>query len=287
MVGAHRAGACRDRLCGTLAASDDGTAAQSFSDFSDALRAAWPAAHLGSLVVLAQVDSTNLLGRRVVGEYLKEEMRPPRAVLVAYEQTAGRGRHGRAWRSPPGAGVYASLLVPEPQPEALARLPLAVAVGLADALAAAAGVAVRLKWPNDLLLGGRKLGGILVDSVARGNEVAAAIVGFGVNLGADAALPDTATALARHAPSLPALADLARALVEGVDVALGAAPELPRLVQRYAELSAHRPGDRLVCQLGEERLEGTFLGFDERGHLRVAEASGGERRVASGDVFLP
>jgi BirA family biotin operon repressor/biotin-[acetyl-CoA-carboxylase] ligase len=261
--------------------------------YLDALRAAQPV-EVTNAVLLAQVDSTNLLARRIVAEYLKEEMTPPRVALLAFEQSAGRGRHGRTWASPAGGGVYASLLVPGPSAEVLAALPLAVGIGLCDALRAAAGVECRLKWPNDVLLGGRKLGGVLVETIARGDTIVAAVVGFGINRTAEG-LPAGATALAEHTTP-PPLAGLAWTLVSWVlgelaalartgdaEAAAGSA-DLGELMRRYRELSVHRPGDRLAWQLGDERGEGTFLGFDEHGHLRV-DAGGRERRLTAGEVL--
>jgi len=106
--------------------------------------------------------------------------------VVAREQTCGRGTKGRVWHSPAGLGLYASFIVrgpaagPVPFPH---LLPLAAGLAASDAVAAVSGVEVRLKWPNDLVHGGLKLGGILSEAVSTGPEGGFAVVGIGVNVG--------------------------------------------------------------------------------------------------------
>ncbi len=124
--------------------------------------------------VLTSTGSTNadLLARAVAGA-------PEGVVLAAEEQTAGRGRMGRSWLSPPRAALTFSLLV-RPDTVSPARrgwLPLLAGVSVASAVRAAAGVDARLKWPNDVLVGPAKLGGILAEAV--GNAV---VVGIGLNV---------------------------------------------------------------------------------------------------------
>jgi BirA family biotin operon repressor/biotin-[acetyl-CoA-carboxylase] ligase len=128
-----------------------------------------------------------------------KEGAPEGALVTADEQTGGRGRHGRTWSSPPG-DLYASLVLrPEVVPERLGALGLAVAVGLREALLPVPG-GIDLKWPNDLLVGGRKLAGILCETQWQGG-CAAVVIGFGVNVQrrsfpSDLELPATSLALA-------------------------------------------------------------------------------------------
>jgi BirA family biotin operon repressor/biotin-[acetyl-CoA-carboxylase] ligase len=103
-------------------------------------------------------------------------------IVIAQQQSAGRGREGRAWASPPGAGLYLSAIVRPPLPLALVPpMTLAIGIGVCDAARAWAPEAV-LKWPNDVLVGSRKLAGVLVESQSQGSRLEAAIVGIGVNL---------------------------------------------------------------------------------------------------------
>ncbi|MBE3131017.1 MAG: biotin--[acetyl-CoA-carboxylase] ligase, partial [Acidobacteria bacterium] len=104
--------------------------------------------------------------------------------VVAGEQTRGRGTKGRVWHSPPGLGLYASFILRGPAAGPvpfLHLLPLAAGLAASDAVLAAAGAAVRLKWPNDLVHDGKKLGGILSEGVSGGPAGDFAVVGVGIN----------------------------------------------------------------------------------------------------------
>ncbi len=139
------------------------------------------------------------------------------------------------------------------------------------------------------MVDGRKIGGILIESMVQPGTCAMAIVGFGVNHGQSAAeLPiERATSLAlagRHegAVSLPRLA---WELVGAVERELAHLGDEAYAAAAYRERSVHRPGDRIVARAGEETVEGRFAGFDERGHLILARDGGGELRLAAGEVI--
>lgn len=246
-------------------------------------------------IVVSRVDSTNRLARRVLTTYAADELPPPPFLVLALEQTAGRGRQGRAWASPRGCGVYATRVVPLPEGvptgDALESLPLLAGVGLARGLAGllergGSGSGAGLKWPNDLLIEGRKVGGVLAESLALGAAPPVALIGFGVNLerpleGPE--LPPGSTALADHLASPPDLGHLARVLLAGLEDELAHLGDLPRAVAAYRELSVHRPGDALRCRIGGEVVEGAFTGFDDRGRLLLAR-DGEEVRVAAGEI---
>jgi BirA family biotin operon repressor/biotin-[acetyl-CoA-carboxylase] ligase len=117
---------------------------------------------------------------------------PDGTAVIADAQRAGRGRRGRAWFSPPGSGVYLSVVVRVGQePVTLSLVTLAAGVASADAVTAVTGLPVELKWPNDLVVGRpwRKVGGVLCESVG-GGRVDAVVVGIGINRGAAAYPPD-------------------------------------------------------------------------------------------------
>lgn len=242
------------------------------------------------LVVVEQVESTHLLGRRLIDEYLREGTRVPEAEIVAWRQVAGRGRLGRGWSSPPGRGAYVTLIRWGSVPEWLQVLPLRAAVALGAAINAHLEGRCRLKWPNDLLVAGKKIGGILIDGVARGDGSPVALISFGVNHGGDlAAFGEPRTTSISHemprgeAPSLPTLAlELIEALDRELDRDLSAA----QIAERYRELSSHTVGDVLRCRVGrdDDAVEGRFLGFDERGFLRL-EVAGEERRLSAGEIL--
>lgn len=253
-----------------------------FSDFARAIDQAWRGRGVG-LVVAKDPPSTHLLARRVVAEYAAECEEAPSVDLLAWGQSEGRGRlEGRGWTSPAGEGIYATL-VRWVAGETLQTLPLRVAVALAESLNGLLGGRCRIKWPNDLWVAERKLGGILIDATSRGPENGGglAVISFGVNHGrVDVA---GATSLAREVAEVPALPELAAQLTSAIDGELGAAASSEAVVGRYRELSLHRPGEILRCQLGADEVEGTFEGFDPRGFLRLA-VDGEERLVTAGEI---
>lgn len=237
-------------------------------------------------VLLSTVLSTNHLARAIVADYLEDDRLPRRALLAAWEQTAGRGRRGRPWASPAGRGVYVTWIEPLENPEWRARLPLMVSVALAEGIAELTGAPCAVKWPNDLMMEkGRKIGGILIDVVDRRGVGTVALIGFGINHGhRRAELPDRPAATLTDFAAAPALGEAARRLVAGLTRTLEAPPADSELLRRYRELSAHQAGDPLSVQVGDERVEGRFAGFDGVGRLRL-EVAGEERLVASGEVF--
>jgi len=117
-------------------------------------------------ILVGHTDSTHRLGRRIVRDYLREGTEPPAADVLAWRQSAGEGRDGRGWSSPPGGGVYASLVRPLAAETRVQTLPILVAVAVAEVLDRYLGGRCRLKWPNDLMVGERKLGGLLIDVVS-------------------------------------------------------------------------------------------------------------------------
>lgn len=122
-------------------------------------------------------------------------------VVVAEEQTAGRGRLGRAWVAPPGVNLYLSIVL-RPDPATLKRLGIAAPLAVADAVAEVSGLAVVFKWPNDVLLGARKLCGILIESGFAGDTPTHAVCGIGLNVNLDVeaypAIAGIATSIARE-----------------------------------------------------------------------------------------
>jgi BirA family biotin operon repressor/biotin-[acetyl-CoA-carboxylase] ligase len=211
------------------------------------------------------------------------------AVYVADRQTAGQGRRGRAWVSPPDANLYLSAArrFARPLPQ-LGGLSLAVGIAVVEALQALGVQGAGLKWPNDVLVDGRKLGGILVDARADGAG-SIAVIGIGLNLRmpaeAAAAIDQPWCDLAGlgHAPSRDAVAaSVTAALVE-----VFAAFDAEGLAPFLARWSAHDALAGRAARLleGERDTIGTVLGVDARGALRFATADG-ERLVHSGELSL-
>jgi len=219
---------------------------------------------------------------------------PDGTAIVAEEQTAGRGRRGRAWQAPPGSALLCSLICRPPlPPELLFLLVAAIGVGLCEGVERATGLRPQVKWPNDLLLDGRKLAGILCESRLGGAGLQHAVVGFGLNINLHAsALPDvppgslplTSLAIARGEP-IPHLATVA-ALFAAIDDAydlLWTGREEEIRARWEARLAGRGEMVRLVTDSGERT--GRFVGVGTDGALILGTATGQER-ILVGDVAL-
>lgn len=207
--------------------------------------------------------------------------------LRAERQAAGRGRQGRQWQSPAG-NLYASTLVrlmPTDPPAPTLALVAAVAAeeAIRSHLPDVARAGLRLKWPNDLLLDGAKLCGILLERVDDW-----VVVGVGVNVAHGPALPDRATASLAAAGSTASAAELLQTLAGAFADWLGRwrAGDLPSVVARWCE-RAHPRGTPLLARLPDgSSVGGTFDGLDATGALVLRLADGGARVIHAGDILL-
>ncbi|HEX7841272.1 MAG TPA: biotin--[acetyl-CoA-carboxylase] ligase, partial [Kofleriaceae bacterium] len=212
-------------------------------------------------------------------------------VVIARAQRAGRGRDGRAWASPRDAGLYLSAVIRPPLP--LVDVPpmtLAIGVGLCDA-ARAMGAQAELKWPNDALVHGKKLAGVLVEAHSQGHRVDAVVVGIGVNLafdpGAGGLPPEVAAAAISLEQAAGAPVDRA-AFIEQL------LAHVERWIDRYiaSGLPAIAPAwrDRMAggiwarAGVGGIDVRGEVAGLDADGALLLRDATGRMHRVRSGDV---
>jgi BirA family biotin operon repressor/biotin-[acetyl-CoA-carboxylase] ligase len=209
---------------------------------------------------------------------------PEGLVLVAERQTAGRGRLGRVWESPARAGIAASVLLRPTavDPARFGWLPLLVGVALVEAVRRVADVDATLKWPNDLLIGDRKCGGILAEAADR-----AVVVGIGLNTTLRAhelPRPDT-TSLALEGAASADRDPLLRALLRALAMwylrwrDAGGDAEESGLREAYAFHCATLGREVTVQLPGDERLQGTADAVDATGRLVVAG-----RALAAGDV---
>jgi BirA family biotin operon repressor/biotin-[acetyl-CoA-carboxylase] ligase len=239
----------------------------------------------GRIVWYPEIGSTN-----DVALSLADAGEPEGCVVVADAQSAGRGRRGRAWASPAGAGIYASVVL-RPSPAAAALLTLAAGVAVADGIQSATGLGTHLKWPNDVCVatasgsaGGRKLAGILAEASAR----AAVVLGIGINVLPAAYPPDVSS----RATSIES--ELGRA----VDRGLVLAECLIALAARYGSLQAGRVdpvvsawrsraaptfGRRVEWDTGSTIQEGVAHDIDTDGALLVRTATR-VVRVVAGEV---
>jgi BirA family transcriptional regulator, biotin operon repressor / biotin---[acetyl-CoA-carboxylase] ligase len=241
---------------------------------------------LSNFVYFPTVDSTNAVARGLIDHAQREEVELAATVIAAATQTEGRGRRERTWISPEG-GLYASFVFLVPEKAVLPHLPLAAAVWVARA-AKTAGVDVRLKWPNDVLCGPKKLAGVLIQAKTRGEETHVAI-GIGVNVRASKGLSEEATSIeevARVDGRPPAsIGRFFRDLCHECEGYL-ADPCGSRVVEEWMARSRHSPGDemRVLVESGTGKtVEGRFAGLTEEGLLRLA-SGGSQIVVASGEV---
>jgi len=238
-----------------------------------------------------KIDSTNTVAMR-----LGEAGEPHGAVVLAEEQTAGRGRAGRSWSSEKSAGIYCSILLRPPIPPAQAPL-LTLLAGLAarDAAADDLDTLPDIRWPNDLLArraGGpsRKFCGILTEMHAEPDRVHHAVIGIGMNVN-QSKMPDSiaqiATSLRIETGRLHSRLDLLVRLLRNLDryynqfLAEGARP----ILRRFAEVSTYYEGKRVRITTATESFTGVTAGLEPSGVLRVARDDGrGTESILSGDV---
>jgi BirA family biotin operon repressor/biotin-[acetyl-CoA-carboxylase] ligase len=233
-----------------------------------------------------KIDSTNTVAMRMA-----EQGEPHGALVLAEEQTGGRGRAGRSWVSEKSMGIYCTILLRPPIPPAHAPL-LTLVAGLAarDAAAEELDSAPDIRWPNDLLIGGRKFAGILTEMHAEPDRIHYAVVGIGVNVNhakMPTELADIATSLKIETKKAHSRFELLIRLLRHFDryynqfISSGAQP----IVRRFAEVSSYFRGKRVRITTSTESFTGTTAGLEPSGVLRVSRDDGrGTELVLSGDV---
>ena len=246
--------------------------------------------HIENVIYLPVTPSTNDVAKAIVEKMLGEceEVRP--TIVVAGEQISGHGRLGRKWVSLPGA-LAVSVIVPWPAGPERGHLPLRAGIAIARGLSREFALNVRLKWPNDLLVNRKKLGGILVEARSNDEGEGWAIVGVGLNVRGTRRDLDShglpgATSLEEAgvpAGKLEGVRPLS-SLLDILDVPL-AEPVTESLPDAFASVSAHAPGDALSVQNDGRTVSGVFQGVNGDGAL-VLKMAHGEETVISGDVVL-
>jgi len=234
------------------------------------------------------VGSTNSVLRQLAAQGA-----PDGAVVLAEEQTAGRGRLNRTWESRPGVGVYLSVLLrpqaPVPRPHVFTFLP---AVAVTRALRAVSGLPIFIHWPNDVMLRGRKVAGILAEMRSVDGRPREVVLGIGMNINhspADLspALRDTATSLAIASGRSWSRAAIVRALLVELESAWNRLGQdgPGALVDDWRKLSPSHFGKPVVVAGGSAgEIRGTTRGVDEDGALLLERADGGLERVAFGEM---
>ncbi len=194
-------------------------------------------------------------------------------VIIAEEQLKGRGTKGRKWYSPRGKGIYLSVIL-RPRRRDMSVLPLAVGLSVRDALLESEGLSVLLKWPNDLVCDGKKIGGILCEASFRGNDISHVVLGIGLNLTHDQ--DDFPEEFRNKATSLQLeldrdidredfllrfwriLGDWYGLFLQGKDV---------QIIKLFEEFSAFSPGEEIIVETEKGRIAGEYKGIDLQGRL--------------------
>jgi BirA family biotin operon repressor/biotin-[acetyl-CoA-carboxylase] ligase len=208
-------------------------------------------------------------------------------VVAASRQTAGRGRLGRAWESLPGRGLYVSILLrPDLAVTETSRLPILAGVAGADAVEAVTGQRPQMKWPNDLLIRGRKLGGLLVETEMSGSRLNFAIIGIGINVrhaegDFSTEVRPLATSLYLANGQLYRRADVLVALLQALEARLARPFGEAREAWSASSLTL---GQRVELTTGRGRKLGQAMGLDDSGALLLRGDSGEVEAISAGDM---
>jgi BirA family biotin operon repressor/biotin-[acetyl-CoA-carboxylase] ligase len=234
-----------------------------------------------------ELDSTNNYARA-----LAERGAPEGSIVIAEQQTQGRGRLGRRWVSPPYVNLYCSIILrPTSRPAHAPQITLTAAVALADAIAGFSPVAPAIKWPNDILAGGKKLAGVLAEVVSSSHRVEFVILGIGVNLNftleaMPAEIRQGATSLSVLAGKSVSREDFLRRLIHDLDRCYGILEEkgfagiAPLWDVRFA-----LRGRCVRVEMTDRTMVGRALGIGMDGTLIIQSPDGERHRIFAGDVI--
>ena len=238
--------------------------------------------------VFQQTASTNDIADRLARDGVAEGV-----VVFAESQSHGRGRLGRRWESPSGQGLWLSVLLrPRIHPSAATQLTVLAAVACARAVECQTGLKPAIKWPNDLLFGQRKFGGILLELSAELDHIRHVVLGVGLDVNVassdlPASLRGVATSLRSELGRPVDRPALAAALIRELDIAYGQLDSggFTALADEW-EARCTTLGQRVVVRMGVRELLGTAESLDDDGALRVRTEHGRLERVVGGDVTL-
>ena len=242
---------------------------------------------LSGVSFFRQIDSTNLEVKRIA-----ETGEPGPFLVVADEQTAGRGRRGRTWDSPAGTGIFMSMLLrPEIRPENASMLTLVAALAVAGGIRETTGLDVGIKWPNDAVIGGKKVCGILTEMHSDMDEIGYVVPGIGINVNMESfpeEIAATATSLklasGKTVRRVSLVASFVKHFAEYYGIFLKT-QDLSELKDLYEKLLVNRGREVLVLDpRGEYR--GTAEGITLTGELLVKKEDGSVAEVRSGEVSV-
>lgn len=234
-----------------------------------------------------ETDSTNLRIRQ-----LGDEGAPHGTLAVADMQTAGRGRRGRIWESPAGSSIYMSLLLrPDLMPGAAPGLTLVMACSVAEGIMDCEDVKVQIKWPNDVIINGKKLAGILTEMSSQIDYIDHVVIGIGINVnmtGFPENIRETATSLrietGHKVKRAPLIAAVMRRFEENYEIFLKTG-DMSGLAEKYSRMLVNIGREVLVIGANEQ-YKAYALGIDRDGELLVRREDGAEEKVYAGEVSV-
>ena len=241
----------------------------------------------GRIVYFDATDSTNVQAKRLAEAHV-----PHGTLVVSDRQDGGKGRRGRSWASPSGVGIWMSLILrPEIAPSSASMLTLAAALAVREGIQEETGLSPLIKWPNDLVLNGKKICGILTEMSTELMEIQYVITGIGINVNQKEFPPeirDTATSLSLEAGRSFRRSSLIAAILKAFEkdyTAFLKTGDLSLLLEEYNACLVNRGKE--VCILdpsGEYRA--VAEGIDESGSLLVTLPDGTRREIISGEVSV-
>ncbi len=242
----------------------------------------------GRIDYFPKIDSTNIHARRIA-----DAGAPEGTIVVAEAQSAGKGRRGRAWFSPAGKGLYLSVVLrPRIPPAEAPRLVLTAAVAAAEALLAQTTVPLSVKWPNDILIAGKKVAGILTEMRLDGERISHVVIGLGANVNTAAEempseIRPIATSLFAATGRTVSRPALLHSLLERLEHWYGLLQEghFERIRARWLDLAAI-VGRRVTIAGVERTYEGEVVDIDQTGFLILRSPDGTLRRILAGDVSM-
>jgi len=239
-----------------------------------------------NVLVYQRIDSTHACALRLIEQADTEEIVLPPTLIIAGRQDDGHGRSGRSWVSPPG-GLYLSWLVTNLDPKIIAQLPMVAAAAAHEAVSRLGVADVVIKWPNDLLVAGRKLAGLLVH--ARHGATTWATVGIGINIVHAPEIHDNNAAPPVAVAELLPTGDFwgwAEIIVKVLAEELHSGSVHPDAhIARWRESLLHQPGDEMMVRRGDgSEIRGRFTGLTDDGHLCL-DVGGDNLVISTGDVI--
>ena len=232
-----------------------------------------------------RIDSTNTVALRMASSGA-----PDGTVVLAEEQTAGRGRFGRAWYSEKSSGIYVSIILrPELAPSAAPVLTLMAGVAAQAAIERATGLAADIRWPNDLLLNGKKLCGILTEMNAEVDRLHAVVIGIGINVN-HRDIPDElrsiATSLRLEGGKVYSRAQILVGLLREIEqyyrILLKEGNQT--IIDRWMAVSSYAQGKRIRILTGNGEFQAVTAGLEPTGALRVRRDDGREEPLVAGEI---